>query len=223
MITYSFNVERENFGLSGNKFENSMKNEFFAYENEFNGTKEKTHAFSGLFKKIMKEPDETEEELNNNTLADIFKYRQELQNNNFESTAVEDFLSANSKTFSNSNNENDNIDNSSSINVSDTNFKYDIGTVKTINDDVIDKKVSFGDTVISSDTKEIDVNVVNDFIKDVTTEMLSTKLAEKQTTQTINTEEVNSNIENFDKTQIIDLEEETLKQMIKIKLEKNTK
>ena len=171
-------------------------------------TQEKSRGFSGLFSKIMKEPDETDEELNNNALADIFKYRQGLQKDNGYS-----FAASATNNLDKSENESNSAENSFSPTfVSDLNSKYDTGTVKTINDDVIDKKVTLGDTLISSDTKEIDVNVVNDFIKDVTTEMLSTKFAEKQSTQIINTADVKTDTEFFDKTQIIDLEQEKLKQ-----------
>ena len=179
--------------------ENNNKEDFGSSKEE------KSHGFSGLFQKIMKEPDETEEELNNNTLADIFKYRQELQNNNgFEFGA--------SPVSNNVENKMNFEESTTPTFVSEMNSKYDTGSIKTINDDVIDKKVNLGDTVISSDTKEIDVNVVNEFIKDVTTEMLTTKFAEKQSTQVIDTSDVKVDIETFDKTQIIDLEEEKLKQ-----------
>ncbi len=208
------NVEKENLSSNTNKLETSVnenlsndaKNDFSEDMNSFDSTQEKSRGFSGLFSKIMKEPDETDEELNNNTLADIFKYRQELQNNSnpFSSTVPNNFNKIADESIS--------TDNEVPTFVSDTSSKYNTGTVKTINDDVIDKKVSFGDTLISSDTKEIDVNVVNDFIKDVTTEMFSTKFAEKQSTQIIDTADVKNNIETFDKTQIIDLEEEKLKQ-----------
>ncbi len=171
-------------------------------EYSLDSKEEKSNVFSGLFQKIIKEPDETDEELNNNTLADIFKYRQELQNNNgFEAGVANTINSFENKI---------NIETPSYV--SETNSKYDTESIKTINDDVVDKRVSFGDTVISSDTKEIDVNVVNEFIKDATTEMLSTKFTEKQLTQIINTSDVKYDEESFDKTQIIDLEEEKLKQ-----------
>ena len=171
-------------------------------EYSLDSKEEKSNVFSGLFQKIIKEPDETDEELNNNTLADIFKYRQELQNNKgFEAEAANTINSFENKI---------NIETPSYV--SETNSKYDTESIKTINDDVVDKRVSFGDTVISSDTKEIDVNVVNEFIKDATTEMLSTKFTEKQLTQIINTSDVKYDEESFDKTQIIDLEEEKLKQ-----------
>ena len=78
-----------------------------------------------------------------------------------------------------------------------------IEIAKTINDNEISKKISLGNTFISSNTKELDVNNVNELIKDATTKMLSIKMAEKQPTQIVNTEEIRN--EEFDKTQKIDL------------------
>ncbi|MBQ7410702.1 MAG: DNA mismatch repair endonuclease MutL [Clostridia bacterium] len=210
------NVEKENpisninktenvniFDTTNNEVKNDSSSDLNSFDTET--TQEKSRGFSGLFSKIMKEPDETDEELNNNALADIFKYRQGLQKDNGYSFAA-------SATNNLDKTETNSVESFSPTFVSDLNSKYDTGTVKTINDDVIDKKVTLGDTLISSDTKEIDVNVVNDFIKDVTTEMLSTKFAEKQSTQIINTADVKTDTEFFDKTQIIDLEQEKLKQ-----------
>ena len=210
------NVEKENpisninktenvniFDTTNNEVKNDSSSDLNSFDTET--TQEKSRGFSGLFSKIMKEPDETDEELNNNALADIFKYRQGLQKDNGYSFAA-------SATNNLDKTETNSVESFSPTFVSDLNSKYDTGTVKTINDDVIDKKVTLGDTLISSDTKEIDVNVVNDFIKDVTTEMLSTKFAEKQSTQIINTADVKTDTEVFDKTQIIDLEQEKLKQ-----------
>ncbi len=62
----------------------------------------------------------------------------------------------------------------------------------TINDEEVSKKVSLGNTLISSETKELNLNNVNNLIKDVTTVMDSTKLAEKQLTQTI---DINNKVE----------------------------
>ena len=78
-----------------------------------------------------------------------------------------------------------------------------IEIAKTIHDNEISKKISLGNTFISSNTKELDVNNVNELIKDATTKMLSIKMAEKQPTQIVNTEEIRN--EEFDKTQKIDL------------------
>ena len=166
------NVEREALE-SGRRF-----NE--AAEKRSNGEfvpEEKKTGFAGLFSKILKEPEETQEELNNNHLEEIFKYRQNLEKNNDESDVISE------------GNEDDNA--------------------KTINDSEISKKVEFGNVLISSETKELDVTVVNEMIKDATTEMITTKLANKELTQTIDTELVR-NVEEtvkIDETQKIDLNE----------------
>ena len=146
---------------------------------------EEKKGFSGLFKKILKEPDETEEELKDNTLEEILKYRQETKRENVAATPVVEMrLADNNKTYEN--------------------------TIKTINDSVVDKKIELGNAIISSDTKEIDVGVVNDFMKDATTILMSTKMDEKQVTQIIDTAEVRN--EALDSTQIIDLRKEMLAQ-----------
>ncbi len=166
------NVEREALE-SGRRF-----NE--AAEKRSNGEfvpEEKKTGFAGLFSKILKEPEETQEELNNNHLEEIFKYRQNLEKNNDESDVIFE------------ENEDDNA--------------------KTINDSEISKKVEFGNVLISSETKELDVTVVNEMIKDATTEMITTKLANKELTQTIDTELVRNAEETakIDETQKIDLNE----------------
>ena len=166
------NVEREALE-SGRRF-----NE--AAEKRSNGEfvpEEKKTGFAGLFSKILKEPEETQEELNNNHLEDIFKYRQNLEKSNNESDVIFE------------ENEDDNA--------------------KTINDSEISKKVEFGNVLISSETKELDVTVVNEMIKDATTEMITTKLANKELTQTIDTELVRNAEESakIDETQKIDLNE----------------
>ena len=166
------NVEREALE-SGRRF-----NE--AAEKRSNGEfvpEEKKTGFAGLFSKILKEPEETQEELNNNHLEEIFKYRQNLEKPNDESDVISE------------ENEDDNA--------------------KTINDSEISKKVEFGNVLISSETKELDVTVVNEMIKDATTEMITTKLANKELTQTIDTELVRNAEETakIDETQKIDLNE----------------
>ena len=173
------NVEREALE-SGRKF-----NE--AAEKRSNGElvfdEEKKTGFAGLFQKIIKEPEETQEELSNNHLEEIFKYRQSLKKD-----AKKEVFSAKV--------ENDNLSKIEEV-------------VKTniINDSEVSKKVELGNVLISSETKEIDVTEVNTLIKDATTELITMKLANNDATQTINTEDVRVSEENssFDETQKIDL------------------
>ena len=176
------NVEKEETKVKENK------SSTYDYLKSDEIKEEKTTVLSGLFQKILKEPDETDEELHNNALEEIFKYRQGLkkeETNAYTNSVVEE-------------------QNSNSIAENVTSYE------NTINDNVIDKKISFGNTLISSNTKELDVNVVNNMIKDATTEIMSVKMIEKQETQNINTEEVRKAGE--DRTQIIDLEKQMLSQ-----------
>ena len=177
------------------KTEGKSTNEMFSKKIDFDSVttenttvesnEEEKKGFSGLFQKILKEPDETEEELKDNTLEEILKYRQEIKKETVAATPVVEMgFADNNKTYEN--------------------------TIKTINDSVVDKKIELGNTIISSDTKEIDVGVVNDFMKDATTILMSTKMDAKQVTQIIDTAEVRN--EALDSTQIIDLQKEMLAQ-----------
>ena len=160
------NVEREALE-SGRKFNEAAEKRS---NGEFVFDEEKKSGIAGLFSKIIKEPEETQEELNNNHLEEIFKYRQSLEKN----TVVEEKDEK----------------------------------INTINDSEISKKVEFGNALISSETKELDVSVVNDMIKDATTEMISTKLANKEMTQVIDTEAVRTvEDSNIEETQKINLNE----------------
>ena len=188
------NVEKENETLKNinksTKFENNV---FSNFEIENNKTvyedKDDKKGFSGLFQKIIQEPEETSEELNNNTLEEIFKFRQSLKKENDVAASISTPLNTSlAEEISN----------------------YEEESIKTINNNIIDKKISLGETIISSNTKEIDVNVVNDLIKDATTELLSTKLDNKQITQIINPVDNIEKTEDFEKTQIIDLQKEVL-------------
>ena len=164
-----------------------------------NSHEKKSGGIAGLFHKIIKEPEETVEELSNNHLEEIFKYRQGLKNDKSSNENIREFDSNNVDNFEENNlkiSENDEIEKEDILNK-----KVEIA--KTINDNEISKKISLGNTFISSNTKELDVNNVNELIKDATTKMLSIKMAEKQPTQIVNTEEIRN--EEFDKTQKIDL------------------
>ncbi len=147
------NIQREDSTINNNKqeIEENLNNDRTEENNE-----DKKTGIAGLFSKIIKEPEETKEELNNNHLEEIFKYRQSLAKNSYVSPVKEEPKSDN----------------------------------KTINDTEISKKVTLGEAIISSDTREIDVTTVNDMIKDATTEIVSTKLMNQEHTQTIETSNV---------------------------------
>ena len=208
------NVEKENVTSENINIEKNIdKDKIFSntannFENNESKEKEERKGFSGLFHKIMREPEESEEEMQNNALEEIFKFRQGIKNDiNSVATSANTINSLSENSITNNN---FNTTNSSNINFAENTSNYDKEAVKIINDNVLDKKITLGETLISSDTKEIDVNVVNDFIKDATTELLSTKLDNSMVTQIIDTQDVRN--QEFDKTQIIDLQKEMLSQ-----------
>ncbi len=138
--------------------------------------KESKKGLSGLFQKIIKEPEETEQEKENNPLEEIYKFRQELKKIGVNTDPAPSIETIISETTAQKNNYGET--------------------------EVIDNTTSFN-------TKELDVNVVNDFIKEKTHELLSTKLDASQVTQIIepiSNEDINNNIQE-NATQIIDVEE----------------
>ncbi len=161
------NVEREALE-SGRKFNEDAEKR---NNGELVFEEEKKSGIAGLFQKIMKEPEETQEELSNNHLEEIFKYRQNLEKKSNE-------IAKESKDKESN----------------------------TINDTELSKKVEFGNALISSETKELDVTVVNELIKDATTELVSTKLVNKEATQVLDTEAVrNEEKAKLEETQKINL------------------
>ncbi len=205
----------------------------------------KKSGIAGLFQKIVKEPEETEEEINNNHLEEIFKYRQIKDNSeNIEGTVINkntSYVDAEKQVADSTNNGNTSYtmanSNRVNMNLSDTkednieskiindilnnnftsildsqNLKNTVPTnanvyeevaSKSINDNELSKKISLGNTLISSETKELNVNNVNELIKDETTEMIPEKLKEKEVTQIINTENLKNDVN--EETQKIDL------------------
>lgn len=229
------NVEREDIEESlkvnsGIKLDNSTtKNEFNKnfegvtlnsnFNNELNdrlnNSDSKKSGIAGLFQKIIKEPEETAEEISNNHLEEIFKYRQGLSSND---TKDENSFNMNSNISDigtpinsyNSNNilntdswKNDSSDIPFNNNLDLKDKKEEI--VKSINENEVSKKVTLGNTLISSETKELDVTAVNEAIKDATTEMNSVKLAEKELTQVIDSQKVKSD-EMQETQKVVDLE-----------------
>ncbi len=137
---------------------------------------EKKGGITGLFHKILGESEETQEEINNNHLEEIFKYRQGLKNNSYAAAA---------STIG---------ENSISDNVEP----------KIINNNEIDKRVELGSTMISSNTRELDVNV-NNLIKDETTVMDTANFNNKEATQAI--EGIGLGNSTSSNTQVVNTEE----------------
>ena len=177
-ISSNNNLESENLSKQGTIITENVGE---LINDKFMEKYEKKNGLTGFFKKIMKEPEETQEELNNNTLEEIFKYRNNKVNtektdiNNSEEVK-DDFL----KKILSSNNEN----------------KQQESNNKT-EDDFLLNKTSF------DETREINVENVNKLIKDATRDIESTKMMDKESTQIINSQELKN--EELEKTQILDV------------------
>ena len=141
--------------LSGENVEKEPQKEEF---------KPRENAFTGFFKKILKEPDETKEEIENNNLREIFEYRQKAKESVFYESENKENLNEVEKETENKNNDKEStekhtinadefvsevkpIDENNSINVEE------------LSNDV--KKAKIGDTIISSDTKELDFDITS--------------------------------------------------------------
>ncbi len=199
--------ESENTSTTINISESSetynKENSEILQENNEDRNEEKKKGIAGLFSKIIKEPEETEEELSNNHLEEIFKYRQALkEKTNIEKITNLDNINIDensrkaqeyiSKYKANKSNE----DNAESV-MSDINIQVNenIEESNIINDDEVSKKVTLGNTIISSETKELNINNSSSVIKDSTTVMNSTKLAQKEPTQSVNINDENKVLE----------------------------
>ncbi len=169
---------------------------------EADRNEEKKKGIVGLFSKIIKEPEETEEELSNNHLEEIFKYRQALKEktnlNNINvdenSRKAQEYIS---KYKANKANEN-NLESVEEILGTATSINKN-NTEINISNDELSKKVTLGNTIISSETKELDMSNSNSSIKDLTKIMDSTKLAQNEPTQLININNEEKNIEKNNK------------------------
>ena len=159
-------------------FENYTEKAMEIFKHEEEDRKASTGGFSGLFHKLIKEPDETAEELSNNHLEEIFKFRQGVT-------------------------ENKPIDGVGVNNISKDNENY--SDDKFINSNEVNKTASFGDTLISSDTHELNVNDVNDAIKDKINE-----LANK--VQSNNNGSLEALVNDLDKTQSVNINDTKVSQ-----------
>ena len=176
-INFSDDKNKETVIISEKNVEEKSKENFTENVDEENDVEDKKKGLAGLFSKIIKEPEETKEELSNNYLDEIFKYRQGLKNNSY---VEPNNIKTNEENVKTSNVE-------ETKNGAENSYLEKLIEDKTINDTEVSKKVSLGETIISSDTREIDVTTVNDMITDATTEMISTKLMNQENTQIIET------------------------------------
>ena len=177
-------------------------------EEENNDFKPRENAFSGFFKKILKEPDETKEEIENNNLREIFEYRQSAKERIFNSEDIENDVKLDNASEINVSAENklESLENSESKlkeNTSEelpkTEIKSEVlnenkESEKIENDDI--KKVRLGDTIISSDTKELDFDIASK-LNEETVKIETTKAivdTDKQKTEIIdNVKNINGN------------------------------
>ena len=141
--------------LSGENVEKEPQKEEF---------KPRENAFTGFFKKILKEPDETKEEIENNNLREIFEYRQKAKESVFNESENKENLNEVEKETEIKNNDKESTEKStinadefvSEVKPIDENDNIN---VEELSNDV--KKAKIGDTIISSDTKELDFNITS--------------------------------------------------------------
>ena len=149
------NVEKENSVPTNLNIPNNTTKKTQAKVELQNNNLEKEEkadtGISGLFKKIIKEPEETQEEINNNHLEEIFKYRNRVEDKEAKTE---------------------------NISLAEEKEEIAIESNKTINDNDLYKNVSLGNTVISSDTKELDIHEANELIKKASQETVTTKKEE---------------------------------------------
>lgn len=173
------NVEKENEEIPISNENSNTEVSISENSESYNTTKhseEKKTGFAGLFSKIIKEPEETEEELSNNHLEEIFKYRQSLREKTNITDINADENSRKAQEYINK------------YKATKTNEEQE-EILKTINDDEVSKKVNLGNTIISSETKELNISDSNNITKDSTTVMDSTKMSQIEPTQIVNINE----------------------------------
>ncbi len=191
------NVEKENEETTISNDNSNTEVSISESSESYNTTKhsdDKKTRFAGLFSKIIKEPEETEEELSNNHLEEIFKYRQSLKEKSDITDINVDENSRKAQEYINK------------YKATKTNEEQE-EILKTINDDEVSKKVNLGNTIISSETKELDISDSNNIAKDSTTVMNSTKMSQIEPTQIVNINEKveeNNEIPSVEKTEEIE-------------------
>ncbi len=200
--------------------ENKQENKEDNQTEEF---KPKKNSFTGFFKKLMKEPDETAEEMENNSLREIFEYRKNAKERLFNSEVREAVKSDINVGASLDSTTSEMIKNDNSLEIDkkalESEGKSNVNVIDTVNMEV--KKESFddtdielkdenlneikeakiGNTIISSDTKEIEFNVTDNLKNSETLKLDSLKnvVDNVQKTEIVNTLK---NIKNTEDTEI---------------------
>ena len=173
----------------------------YTTNNESEDSNEKK-GISGIFQKIIKEPELTEAEKNSNTLEEVYEFRKGLKELGINPVSTSSVFNIGL------NNHEDKVDsNLSSININKySEFAHKLESKAVVNngEDYLKNVENNDDNNITklSDTKELDVNIVNNIIKEKTQELLSIKSDNKQETQII----PNVKIENkLDDTQRVNI------------------
>ena len=171
---YDYNYDKSindnwNNRYSADSIGNNSINKY-DFENKKIEEDKKSSGIVGLFKKIIKEPDETEDEINNNYLADIYKSSYGLGKGTEITIKDNDYnnnIFNNQKTISSNNtlNINNNFkENNNTNNVINSNINNSInnglnGTIQnSTNDKLLNKSIVLGDALISSNTMQINLN-----------------------------------------------------------------
>ena len=166
--------------------DNGIKN-----NSEYDG--KKSAGIVGLFKRIIKEPDETEDEINNNYLADIYKSNYGLGEGT--KISIKDNEINKNELLSDNNTNSTNISNPNDIN-------NGLNMQNTVNDNLINKSVMLGNALISSNTMQINVagsenaGNINDNIQTFVVNKTDndTKPQEIVTSDTTNNNDINEGI-----------------------------
>ena len=141
---------------------------------------------ANLFKKLIKEPDETEEELNNNKLMDIYNARHGVSDATMPLSPVQEIVKQvveEIKPEVGVEGKNETVLEHTASNPVD---EEKLEEAKVANEEIIDKSITIGETAISSNTRELDFDIT-EALKEKTLTLDSTKKVEIQETQVIPT------------------------------------
>ena len=145
--------------------------------------KPRENTFSGFFKKLMKEPEETKEELENNSLKEIFEYRKHAKESIFKGKhdEIEKIPAMQLETSKSENIIEEQLETISvPVAVSAELVSSEISGITENIDNKIEeveepKEVKIGSTIISSDTKELNFDVTDVMSKDETVKLENVK------------------------------------------------
>ena len=197
-INRPINLETENTTKTSEDIMQTVGNkEDVKEENENNFNEPRSNAFTGFFKKLLKEPDETKEELENNQLREIFEYRKTAKERLFEDfsrTKAEEKKMGETRILD-----------TSEIRKLEAEVKQNESATGTTFETIKLESVKLGDAVLTSETRELDFDInekLKEQLKNGETVIIeSTKNIEIPKTEVIDTlgklkQEENINAEN---------------------------